>query len=90
MPITITGDMTQEEVDQAMIDDLRSLVASNAAGATITISHRQAERVLELLDAAGGGPGHGQGPKGGPKAQAAAAEDDDEDDEDEKPKPRRR
>jgi hypothetical protein len=88
MPITITGDMTQEEVDQAMIDDLRSLVASNAAGATITISHRQAERVLELLDAAGGGPGHG--PKAGPKAQAAAVDDDDEDDEDEKPKPRRR
>jgi hypothetical protein len=86
MPITITGDMTQEEVDQAMIDDLRALVASNAATNTINISHRQAERLLELLDA---GPGSkGQGPKAGPKAQAAAVDDDD--DEDDKPKTYRR
>jgi hypothetical protein len=89
MPITITGDMTQEEVDQAMVDDLRALVASNAATNTINISHRQAERLLELLDAAGHGPGQGHGPKAGPKAQAAAVDDDD-DDEDDKPKPRRR
>jgi regulator of RNase E activity RraB len=88
MPVTITGDMTQEEVDQAMIDDLRALVASNAATNTINISHRQAERLLELLDASESkGPGHG--PKAGPKAQAAAVDDDD-DEEDERPKPRRR
>jgi hypothetical protein len=95
MPITITGDMTEADVDQAMVDDLYALVASNASSNMISISHRQAERLLELLAAAGGpgksqGQGQGQGPgkpKAGPQARAAAV---DEDDEDEKPKPKRR
>lgn len=93
MPIVITGDMTEADVDQAMIDDLYALVASNAAGNTIQISHRQAERLLELLSAAGG-PGKSQGggpgkPKAGPQAAAARVVDDDEEDEKPKPKTRR-
>jgi len=49
MPITITGDMTQDEVDQAMINDLNDLLVSNAPGTLIQISHSQIERILELL-----------------------------------------
>lgn len=48
MPITITGDMTQEEVDNAMVENLRELTVT---GGPIQISHRQAMHLLELLDA---------------------------------------
>jgi hypothetical protein len=87
MPITITGDMTPEEVDEAMIEDLRQQVASANpdSSTTLNISHAQAVRLLELLGDAGKAKSKGAAPK----AQAAAVEEDD-DDEDEKPKPRRR
>jgi hypothetical protein len=52
MPITIAGDMSPDEADRAMIEDLRALLASNAADNLIQISHRQAERFLEILDIA--------------------------------------
>lgn len=49
MPIVITGDMTAEEIDQAMINDLNAILASSSADGNITVSHRQIARVLELL-----------------------------------------
>ena len=51
MPITITGNMTQDEVDEAMIANLRELIASSA-GNMIQISHRQAVHLLERVEAA--------------------------------------
>ncbi len=90
MPVVITGDMTPEEVDEAMIEDLRQQVASaNPDSSTsLNITHAQAMRLLELLDEAGHGKSGGKG-KAAPQARAAAVDEDD-DDEDEKPKPKRR
>ena len=51
MPITITGDMTQEQVDDAMVANLRELIASGGAGGLIQISHRQATHLLEMIEA---------------------------------------
>ena len=84
MPVVITGDMTKEEADEAMIEDLRQQVATGAT--TLSIDQAQATRLLELLDAAGGGKA-----KATPAVpKAAVVEEDDDDEEDEKPKPRRR
>jgi heterodisulfide reductase subunit A-like polyferredoxin len=52
MPVVITGNMTPEEVDQAMINDLNERVAASGGG-TIQVSHEQIVRVLELLGAKG-------------------------------------
>jgi hypothetical protein len=48
MPVVITGDMTAEEIDQAIINDLNALVASSGAE-TIQVEHRSIARLLELL-----------------------------------------
>lgn len=61
MPITIHGDMTQEQVDDAMIENLRAMLASSSSGGMFTISYRQAIRLLELAEAGRSGPGQGQG-----------------------------
>jgi hypothetical protein len=84
MPVVITGDMTKEEVDEAMIEDLRQQVASANpdSSTTLNISHAQAVHLLELLE----GAGHGKS-KAAPQARVAAVDDDDED---EKPKPKTR
>ena len=51
MPITITGDMTQEQVDEAMLQNLRELIASGSSGGTLQISHRQAVHLLDMAEA---------------------------------------
>jgi hypothetical protein len=48
MPITITGDMTQDEVDNAMLKNFRELIDSSA-GAPIQITHRQAVHLLGMI-----------------------------------------
>jgi hypothetical protein len=89
MPVVITGDMTAEEVDEAMIEDLRQQVASGNPDGTTTlnISYAQAQRILELLDQ--GGAGKSGKSKAAPQARAAAVDEDDEDDDKPKPKTRR-
>ncbi len=86
MPVVITGDMTAEEVDEAMIEDLRQQVASGNPDGTTTlnISYAQAQRILELLDQGGGSS---RSTKAAPQARAAAV---DEDDDDDKPKSKTR
>ena len=51
MPITITGDMTQEQVDDAMVANLRELIASAQPGGTVPISQRQAQHLLDMIEA---------------------------------------
>ena len=65
MPITITGDMTPEEVEIAMVSNLRELVATGTP--TIQISLRQAQHLLALIESSDKNPGQGQGQGGGPK-----------------------
>lgn len=50
MPITITGDMTQDQVDTAMLTNIRELIASGSVDGLVNISHRQAVRLLELAE----------------------------------------
>jgi hypothetical protein len=54
MPITITGDMTSEEVEVAMVSNLRELVASGTP--TIQISLRQAQHLLDLIESSDKNP----------------------------------
>ena len=54
MPVVITGDMTQEEVDEAMLQDLKQQVAAGNADSNtpLNLTYAQAQRILELLKAA--------------------------------------
>jgi hypothetical protein len=88
MPVVITGDMTAEEIDQAIINDLNALVASSGAE-TIQVEHRSIVRLLELL----GDKGKPKEIKSEAKPQGRAAPvvaDDDDDDDDDKPATRGR
>ena len=51
MPIVIHGDMTQEQIDEAMIANLREMIAASGSGGFFEISYRQAARLLELAEA---------------------------------------
>ena len=86
MPVVITGDMTQEEVDEAMLNDLKQQVASGNPDSTtaLQLTYAQAQRILELLE--NNKPGQGAGSQ---RARAVHAEVEEDEDDDEKPKRRR-
>jgi hypothetical protein len=68
MPVVITGDMTAEEIDQAIVNDLNAIVASSGAD-MVQVEHRSIVRLLDML----GDKGKSKEIKSEAKAAAKAA-----------------
>jgi hypothetical protein len=54
--VTITGDMSQAQIDAVFIDDLRARVMSRQDGEQVKLDRAQAARILQLLEI--NPPGH--------------------------------